>query len=73
MMSTGKLFVAAYAASLLLLFVYMHNHNFHMDFGHHLTLSQEHEHRREQHLEIPKIIHQTWKSKAWQPDTYCLD
>ena len=65
--SNGKYLVALYTIVTLGFVFYLHQlHN--RSESAFLPGSSHHSHvgRREQHLDIPKIIHQTWKTKVMQ-------
>eukprot|EP00730_Choanoeca_flexa_P006592 TRINITY_DN12182_c0_g2_i12.p1 TRINITY_DN12182_c0_g2~~TRINITY_DN12182_c0_g2_i12.p1 ORF type:complete len:657 (+),score=126.19 TRINITY_DN12182_c0_g2_i12:35-2005(+) len=60
--SNGKYVVFLYAAVTVMFMMYLHQHSQHGSAF--LPGTEHHSHlgRKEQHLEIPKIIHQTWKT-----------
>jgi mannosyltransferase OCH1-like enzyme len=63
--SNGKYLVLLYAIVTLSFVFYLHQLHSRSDSAF-LPGSSHHSHvgRSEQHLEIPKIIHQTWKTKV---------
>lgn len=67
-MKAAHLFLLAYIASIFVLYTYLHKHGYHWETSTlytQLAAHAEHEHRKEMHVDIPKIIHQTWKSKVY--------